>query len=172
MNILFEVQIILEKAGYNIQQINKYDESLLFEDDCLLGLIAIHNNLDDILAKWEEKQDYFLNHYASKLRNEPYKAWNAYSIFLTQEKASPEIRKKIFDIEEDLRGTRKIIGDSIKTGDELVRCLLPLLPIQKIVKLDFELSSNRLQKKLNYPQILNDLSQDKLFNIVMEAKKE
>ena len=171
MNILFEVQIILEKAGYNIRQADKSEENILFEDDCLLGFVSIHNSLNDIITNWEEIQDHFLENNASKLRNEPYKAWNAYSVFLTQEKASPEIRKIIFDIEEDLRGTRKIIGDSINTGDELTRCLLPLLPVQKIVKLDFERSPNRLQGRLNNPQILNDLSQDLLFNIIMEEDK-
>jgi hypothetical protein len=171
MNILFEVQILLEKAGYNIRQADNSEEKILFEDDCLLGFVSMHNSLNDIITNWEEIQDNFLKNNASKLRNDLYKAWNAYSVFLTQERASPEIRKIIFDIEEDLRGTRKIIGDSINTGDELNRCLLPLLPVQKTVKLDFERSADRLQGRLNNPQILNDLSQDLLFSIIMEENK-
>jgi hypothetical protein len=172
MNILFEAQIILERAGYKIDLDEVSDKILFFEDDCLLGFISVHENLNEITEKWEENQDFFLQNNASKLRHEPHKAWNAYSIFLTQEEGSPEMKRKIFEIEEDLRGTRKIIGDSIDTGEALIRCLFPLLPIQRAVKLDFEPTSSRLQTKLNYPQLLDQISQDQLLNIVLEEKKE
>jgi hypothetical protein len=171
MNILYEAQIILERAGYKIDLDEVSQRKLFFEDDCLLGFVSVYENLSEIIDKWEEDQDFFLQNNALKLRHEPYKAWNAYSVFLAQEKGSSEMKRKIFEIEEDLRGTRKIVGESIDSREELIRCLFPLLPIQRAIKLDFEPMSIRLQAKLNYPQLLDQISQDQLLNSVLEEKK-
>ena len=70
-----------------------------------------------------------LSRYATALRSAGAKAWNVYSVFLTQE-VSPTLVRKIERIEEDFTMARKIARVGIKTNEDLIRALLPLLPVR------------------------------------------
>jgi hypothetical protein len=149
MDLNYEAQKVLDEAGYNSSHFAEKDW-ILFEDEALFGFIAIAANVEDILETWEKSQDFFLARNATRLRAFPAKAWNAYSIFITNAVCAPELKSKILKIEEDFRGTRKIVQSEITSSDELYAALFPLLPIKNLVALkDFD-SRPRLESRLSF----------------------
>lgn len=170
MNILFETIDILESEGYKTKQSDTSEDKAYFEDESLLGFISVHTSLQDIIATWKENQDEFLNKNAIKLRADPVKAWNIYSIFLTSDFEEKRLLEKIAEIEEDFRGSRKIIGNDIQIKNDLVRTLLPLLSIQKIITIQPEDTISRLRKTVNHLELLKDLPDREILNLIIEKK--
>jgi len=148
MNLAHEARSILEDAGYITAVPDQDSLMFYFEDNSLLGFIVIHERSETILDHWEEQQDSFLRHHAMRLRREPNKAWNVYSIHLTSDKPRTEVSGQLFQIEEDFRGTRKLVRAGIETKSDLLRALLPLLPIQNLIAVQPEDAYENLRERL------------------------
>lgn len=148
MNIIDEARRILEEAGYSTIAKSSSDSSFYFEDESLLGFVRLHETIDDLLNTWEKHQDVFLRENALPLQSEPQKAWNVYSVYISQEKCHDSKRNELSKISEDFRGTRKIIHDGVNKKSDLVNALLPLLPIQNYVSFGQEDIYERLRKSL------------------------
>lgn len=170
MNLLFEAKTVLQAAGYRTEPLRPSDEKFYFEDESLLGFISVHSHIKSVFDNWENQQDNFLREYAPQLRIEPDKAWNIYSVYLTQDQCPDEMRHKIYDIEEDFRSTRKIIGFNIQSRPGLERALLPLLPIQNSIMLRLEDITSRLREKTAIPEIFGNEKADELVRRLTEGK--
>ena len=147
MDLLEEANAILEAAGYRTVRPGRSAERFYFEDSSLLGFVSVFPSVDQLLKDWEGLQDSFLSAHAKPLRLAPGKAWNAYSILLTQAVCSARQLPLVLGIEEDFRGTRKIARASIATRPDLIRALFPLLPIHHLVTLGREDAAGRLQAR-------------------------
>jgi hypothetical protein len=149
MDLRYEAQKILERADYHITRLAD-KEWLLFEDETLFGFIRIASTVEEIVGSWEVDQDSFLARNAIRLRSFPLKAWNAYSIFITDAECPPAFKTDLLKIEEDFRGTRKIVQTEIASFDDLYAALFPLLPIKNLVTLKSIDSLPRLESRLSF----------------------
>jgi hypothetical protein len=106
---------------------------------------------------WRETEATMLARYAAQFRAAGDKAWNVYSVFITEARASEGERREVRWIEEDLERTRKITGTSVVTREEVVKALLPLLPIVAKPLLAPEDSRQRLLRRIEViaPRVLD-----------------
>src|SRR5208283_3553893 len=118
MNMFDEATNILEAAGYRAKCHIERHQILYFEDVSLFGFITLFDSVSALLSNWQREQDEFLKRNANRIRDSV-KAWNAYSIFLTQSECAAENRAHLLAIEEDFRGTRKIARSSVVTRQDL-----------------------------------------------------
>ncbi len=140
-------EIILREAQYETWRWSGTNPAVVcFESQALVGFLHIFVTVDDLLAKWQEAQQGVLAVHISAMRNSGPKAWNVYSVFLTED-MTPS-RFSLERIEENFALTRKIARSGIRTVDDLENALLLLLPIKsqpKISNSDFE---SRLRSRL------------------------
>jgi len=122
-----------------------------FEDYSLFGCCVVYETVEALLATWPRNHETFLTLHAPSLRRASQKAWNCYSVHLTVAAASALEIRQLFSVEEDLRSTRKIARAGLSTSSDLTRALYPLLPIQNIVRLRGEATSNDLSGRLRWP---------------------
>jgi hypothetical protein len=152
MNILEETRKILAAADYLLKDFLEHPNFLYFEDESLIGFVSIHESIESILVNWKKEQDFFLKSNARFLRTAPTKAWNVYSVFLTQDVGTGEARNSLFDIEEDFQGTRKIARSALISRADVVRALYPILPIQNLVNIMPEEPIERLRERIELPK--------------------
>jgi hypothetical protein len=131
IDVLSIVQLILDEAGF-ATHLTLVDENSIvcFEDDILTGFTCIFENPKTLLARWKALERSLLMRYAPSIRASGEKAWNVYCVFLSSLPANPEDKRQVRWIEEDLERTRKITGCGLVSREDVVRCLLPVLPIQ------------------------------------------
>ncbi len=171
MNLSIEARNILERHGYQTFNFKEEPISFAFEDQSLLGIVCVCGNVQYILDRWKQVQDSFLSKSAAQLSSDPIKAWNTCSVFLTEGKALKEHHSDLTRIEEDLRGTRKIVGHGILTRTDLENVLMPLLPIRQKVLLTTEDYIERLKTRIEIPELFSELNEKEIFQI-MERRNE
>jgi hypothetical protein len=105
--------------------------------------------------RWRETEAILLARYAPQFRAAGEKAWNVYSVFVTKARASNEERREVRWIEEDLERTRKITATGVVVREDVVKALLPLLPIIAKPVLASEDSTQRLLRRIEVisPQV-------------------
>ena len=135
MSLLRDIDTVLQNAGYRVLSSASNPAILYFEDHSLVGLVAAYPTTDDLLSNWRKTQDTFLQGHAMVLRAAAQKAWNCYTVHLTQEGARPDQLQHLFNIEEDFTSTRKIARAGITTQTDVSRALYPLLPVQNLVQM-------------------------------------
>jgi len=172
MNLSIEARNILEKHGYLTFNFREEATSFLFEDQSLLGIVCACENVCEILNRWKTVQDSFLFRSAAQLSGDPQKAWNAYSVFLTVEKARRDQQSDLIKIEEDLRGTRKIVGHGILTHADLENSLSPLLPIRQKVLLTTEDYRERLRIRIEIPELLGGLTGKEILQMLEQRHED
>lgn len=123
---------VLSSAGYTVWTARVDTATLLFEDEALSGQVVAFDSISNLLQSWEATQDRFLRRFSRELRASKDKAWNVYSVFLTVDSIGPGIEAPT-SIEEDFRGTRKIVGVGLRGNEDVTRTLLPLLPVQNLI---------------------------------------
>lgn len=170
MNILNEVRNILERNNYKTIQRDSKKDIIYFEDSSLIGFVSVHDTVKMIIEQWEYLQDTFLKENMTTLSDGKEKAWNIYSVYLTREKMDPTHKSKVNSIEENFRGTRKIISHNLITRTDLERALWVLLPIQKVVKMQFKDSKTRLRDKIDIPKLLEDIKAEDIVTYLMEER--
>lgn len=149
MNIIHYARAILEDANYETFEQSLSGDIFYFEDNSVLGFVKNCDNVNTLLSSWESTQDSFLKDYALRLRSETNKSWNVYSIYLSQSECSEEQKRKVSEIEENFRGTRKIVKTGINSRSDVCNALLPLLPIQNLLSLRTEDIEQRLRERLS-----------------------
>lgn len=150
-NTLEEVRAVLDAAGYRTLMPQPTVPSLYFEDLSVLGVVYVVDTVQQLLSGWEHLQDSFLRDNASRLVVDPFKAWNCYSVFLTDEQPAKNDASALFSIEEDFRGTRKIVRAGVSTRHDIERALAPLLPLRRLLTLAPDDIKARLASRLGVP---------------------
>ena len=146
-SVLRDAQKILRDALYRCEAYESRRTELWFEDDSLVGIVAAFPSAADLLREWSALQDTFLGSEASALRTVPEKAWNVYCVLLTPERPHDGLRDQLARIEEDLVGTRKLVGTGLADEDDIRRALAPLLPVRPVA-LPLEDLSERIRTAL------------------------
>ena len=135
---------LLEKAGYNIHFDTK-ENQMIFEDPNVYGFIALFDDVPSILRSWRTAQDKFVRANTPALSRVPSKAWNIYAIFIARDECSPEDISEFLDIEEDLRGARKIARAGVRTESSLNDALAPIFPLRLSLAIDNTTAQDRLR---------------------------
>jgi hypothetical protein len=130
MSIDDEVRLVLETAGYYSQAAKLEASSLEFEDEAILGFVAIYGTVQDLLATWERDHDRYLRTRIREVRGAADKTSNLYGVFIAEGDAHREQLAEIHAIEENFIGSRKMVGVNVRTREDVRGVLLPLLPIQ------------------------------------------
>ena len=145
------VQIVLQDAGYETWLLSVDGlPAVGFEDSAVMGFVCFFEDVSTLLRRWRDLETRLLTMNASSLQKAGEKTWNIYSVFLTPGSGDEAQLREIRWIEEDLERTRKIAACGLSSRDEIVKALLPLLPIQRQPLLDsedFDLTQ-RLRKRI------------------------
>ena len=148
MDIANQAEIVLREAGYETRPWSGGRVPVLcFENLSLMGFLHVFQTAQALLDGWEEAQSAALMRFRSALKLSGDKAWNIYSVFLTED-AVPTLARRIEQIEEDFSLARKIARSGIKSGAELQQSLLSLLPILSQPTLDQADFEQRLSTRL------------------------
>jgi hypothetical protein len=133
------VQVVLQDAVYETWLLSVDGlPTIGFEDNAVMGFVCLFEDAATLLRRWRDLETKLLTVHASSLQKAGEKTWNVYSVFLCSSGADDTQLREIRWIEEDLERTRKIAASGLSTRDEIVRALLPLLPIQRQPLLDSE----------------------------------
>ena len=151
MNITAAVTTILRDAGYETLLKQSVRPTLYFEDESILGAVFEFESPASLVSEWQSEQDRFLRENALALRRAGTKSWNVYCVFLCGTKGQQQNSIEQ-EIEEDFRGARKIAGLGVQTETDVVRALLPLLPIQNDVRTRDENIRRLLMDRLDLPE--------------------
>lgn len=148
MDIGIQTEILLREAGYETWTWAGATPAVVcFENAALIGFVHVFPTASELLARWQEAQTSALSRHGPALRAAGAKAWNVYSVFLTEEQV-PGQQRAVERIEEDFAMTRKIARSSVRTQDDLEHTLLPLTALRAqplISDTDFE---DRLRARL------------------------
>lgn len=148
MDIATQTEVLLRGAGYETWTRTSVSPAVIcFENAALIGFVHLFPSASALLTSWREAQNAALSHHGEALRAAGGKAWNVYSLFLTEELA-PTQQRAVERIEEDFALTRKIARAGVRTQDDLERTFLPLTAIRAqplISETDFE---DRLRARL------------------------
>jgi hypothetical protein len=147
-SVLSEARAVLDTAGYRTLAPSPVSACFYFEDANILGVLYVLDSVDAILSDWESLQDGFLQENAPRLVIDPFKAWNCYSAFLTAGPPGKDDASKLFAIEENFRGTRKLVRAGVTNRAEVEAALAPLLPLRRLLTLEPENIKTRLAERL------------------------
>ena len=148
-----------------------------FEDEVVMGFACSFATPEDLLAKWRSTEMSLLRRYAPNFRAAGDKAWNVYFAFLSPAVADESQKREIQWVEEDLERTRKIASCGVGTRTDLIRALLPLLPLQYQPLLEPPDLTGRLRARIGSiaPNVEDavlstDVSADDVVRLLTEAK--
>jgi hypothetical protein len=149
IDLLSTMQVVLREAGFTTR-LTSIDRSpvVCFEDDALMGFGSVLSNPGELLEQWKATEMSLLTRYALDFRAAGEKAWNVYCVFLCGASADPSQSRQVRRIEEDLERTRKIAACGLASREDLVRVLLPVLPLQYQPALRAEDVTERLQRRI------------------------
>lgn len=149
IDVLSTMQVVLREAGY-IARLISIDRFPVvhFEDDTLMGFGCVFDNPDELLGRWKILETSLLMRYAPRLRIAGEKAWNVYCVFLCGSAADSVQNRQVRWLEEDLERTRKVAACGIDSREDLMRVLLPVLPLQHQPVLRAEDVTERLKRRI------------------------
>lgn len=149
IDLLSNMQVVLQDAGFTTRLgANAESPIVCFENESLIGFGSIFNDPADLLSRWKEVEEALLVRYSLSFRRAGDKAWNVYSVFLCGLAADASLSRQVRWIEEDLHRTRKVTGCGLTSREDMVRALLPLLPIQQQPILQIEDTTERLNRRI------------------------
>ncbi len=175
MNLFQESRSLLEKAGYRTLLEPNLPGVCYFEDATVMGAVFVHDSVGALLETWELSQDRFLGQHSRSLRNDPVKVWNIYTLHLTAAVVTGPVSADPFDIEQDFRGTRKIVRTGVTSRSELRDALLPLLNLQHQVVMSPKQVTQRMSERLSrsspvLEQLLHDVNESQIANELLEEQ--
>jgi hypothetical protein len=142
-------QIILEEAGYETWLVSLESlTAVCFEDDSAMGFVCTFDDADSLISRWRGVEHALLTKHAPFLRSAGQKAWNVYSVFLSEKPADAIVRRQLSFIEENLELTRKIAASGLVGRNAVATALLPLLPLQYRPSMDREDLVERLKRRI------------------------
>ena len=146
--LIDDVRTELKAAGFATLLPRPDSLALHFEDISIMGQIHVLGSADEIVTKWQVVQDEFLKHNASRFLRDATKAWNLYTILLTAQTPAPEVAARLFSIEDDFRGTRKIARAGVTTREDVAVALAPILPLRNVLAVGIVDAKERLVERL------------------------
>lgn len=149
MNLSEETRSVLEMGGFRTAEGLQALKAVYFEDPTIVGAVFFYDDLSDLVDTWERNQDSFLGTNSRAIRSDPIKAWNIYTVHLTADCGGPRQISDAFNIEQDFRGTRKIVRTGLSTKSDVREALLPLLPLQHRTSITTTDISERLRERLH-----------------------
>lgn len=173
--VLSEARAVLDAAGFRTLAQSPVATYFYFEDANILGVLHVLDSVDQILSDWESLQDRFLQENAPRLVIDPFKAWNCYSAFITSGPPGKDDASKLFAIEENFRGTRKLVRAGVTNRTEVEAALAPLLPLRRLLTLEPENIRVRLAERLGDSSsplqgLLSDTDIEKIAAALLEAE--
>ena len=174
-NLINSAFQILHSAGYRLQNISPDSTEFVFEASNIIGVIFAFESADALIGSWESAQTSFLQRYGMHIRRSGEKAWNVYSIFMTSDEPNETTCNNVASIEEDFTGTRKIARTGIRSRLALVNALLPVLPLQYRLALQYEEPQMQLRARIELPEeavdaLLRKENAFELVRILLEAQ--
>lgn len=149
IDLLSTLQSVLRKADFTTRLASIDGSSVVcFEDETVMGFGMVFSDPGDLLARWRVMEMSLLVRYAPGLRAAGEKAWNVYCIFLCGASADSSQNRQVGWIEEDLERTRKIAACGLASREDLVRALMPILPLQYQPVLRAEDVTERLHRHI------------------------
>lgn len=137
MDLLQSSSDLLTSIGFSTARIEVDGrESLMFEDDTVLGFVFAYQKPVDLVRDCQQAMDRAVADHQFALRRAGQKAWNTYAILLAAEPGTDIEAASLSAIEEDLVGTRKVARMDVRDPAEIRAALLPLLPLQAAPKLE------------------------------------
>jgi hypothetical protein len=183
MDPLTTAQTKLSKVSYDTWQEPDETDRVYFEDRSVFGMVTTYASVRDLIDEHEDRQDQFLQANENALRSagNQEKVWNAYTVHLSVGDYSEDNREraeqenKLFRIEENFRGTRKIARANVTNDADVVEALLPLIPIQRKPKLAAENYRRQLKNELSkefddtfLSVLVEDVSPDDIANDLLQ----
>ena len=129
----------------------------VIENGTLLGFVIAYDTAGDLLSHWSDDTDRLVAQRQFQLRAAGIKAWNIYVLLLTPERANYAQAVALSSIEEDFAGLRKIARAGCKHGPDILRALLPLMPLQSAPVLDAIDSQGEIRQRTTelYPNVVD-----------------
>ena len=105
--------------------------SRLFEDPYGIVAVFTYETWGDLSATWQDAQGRLVDLISTHLRRPEAKAWEGYVVLLTPSPTPLDARANLAEIRYDTNRVRKLVatGDELKTLDDVLEALLPLLPL-------------------------------------------
>ncbi|MER8755177.1 hypothetical protein NKH69_05790 [Mesorhizobium sp. M0976] len=148
-DVLSMVQVVMQNAGYRTWIVlNTQIPMVGFEDEATMGFVCTFESPKSLIGRWRETEAALLARHATQFRSAGDKAWNVYTVFLTEGRASEEEKREVRWIEEDLERTRKLTATGIQLRDDVTNAMLPLLPILSKPLLAPEDARDRLLRRI------------------------
>jgi len=149
IDVLSTMQVVLREAGFTtrLTSVDRFPV-VCFEDDDLMGFGCVFADASALLARWKATEMSLLTRYGTSLRAAGDKAWNVYCLFLCGPDADATQTRQVRWIEEDLEHTRKVTGCGLASREDLVRAMLPLLPLRYQPELQETEVTARLQRRI------------------------
>ena len=150
IDLFSTLQVLLRDAGFttNLASIDR-SSIVCFEDDVLTGFGCVFENPVSLLRQWKGMEMSLLTRYAPSLRAAGEKAWNVYCVFLCSLAADSDQNRQVHWIEEDLDRTRKVAACGLASREDLIRALLPIMPLQYQPVLRLEDGTERLRSRIH-----------------------
>jgi hypothetical protein len=148
MPLLTDARAVLSSSGYDTWLWQQKELIVLcFEDDSLIGFLHEFVTATDLIENWRRRESIVLTHFAPNLKTSAQKAWNVYSVFLTEDRCDRQLSRRVMRIDENFESTRKIARPHVAPS-MVARALLPLMPIQAAVNLDINNSKDIFKQRL------------------------
>ena len=149
MDLLSTCQVLLRDAGFRIRLSSIQGGSLVcFEDNDIIGFCSRFESPSQMINLWRGQEREILTRFSPSFRAASDKAWNVYCVFLSTKRANDTEIREVGWIEEDLERTRKIASCGISNRQDLLRCLLPVMPLQYQPSLVIEDATKRLKRRI------------------------
>lgn len=149
IDLLSTSQMLLRDAGFTVRLSSVGRRPVVcFEDNALFGFCSAFDQTAELIQGWKGFETEILNRFAADIRAAGEKAWNVYCVLLCSGAGDAREKRAVSSIEEDLERTRKVSACEIASREDLVRVLLPLLPLQYQPALQHEDLTARLQKRI------------------------
>lgn len=150
MDIQTQAEIILRSAEYDTWTWGGLPHTVVcFENAALAGFVHVFASGEELLAEWRGAQQTTLSRHSAALRAAGNKAWNVYSVLLSEAEAVPEIARAVERIEEDFTLTRKIARLGVTTRDALEHALMALTKVAAKPDLEEAQFAMRLRMRLS-----------------------
>lgn len=159
MTSLDDVVSVLGAAGYAVRPGG--DPSILaeFEDAAVFGFVARYGSAAELLSRWKRDQETFIQRRVQNIRGAQEKRANLYAVFITSDVGKREEKRLVAAIEENFVASRKIVAAGVKSRQQLIDALLPLLPLQAFATISEANVDDRVQRRLQgHPSLLQTIA--------------
>ena len=176
MSLEQQVDRCLRAAAYRIRTSARQPSTIYFEDYSLFGFCTVYDSVGLLLDDWNRNQDEFLQKNAPFLRLAAQKAWNCYTVYLTEAHPTDAEAQALFDIEESFASTRKIARGNVVTETDVQRALYPLIPIRNLLKMQTSQSDLDITRRFHdWPDagvkaLLGDGTAEDIVELLLEAE--